>query len=643
MTAALLLLGAASFAEIVLKDLGGGKVSITFLFEHSASEMNVIGSFDNWTVPGEAMAKNAKGQWEYTLEALSTDEIQYKFFVKDVWIFDEMAPDKKDDGYGGNNGLIVVADILSGATPMKPGAAAVAVASPSGAAGSTVVPRKKVQFGTETYFDSTTVFGTVSGDEEFVESDINAKSVWKFDGDLVPNLPGHLEITAMDGQTKFMTEADAGNAYDGIEAASTGFLINPFYYFGGNKRPALDRLSFGIEGKYLEWETGYMNAGLPARSSFMWKTVTDDTGTVTAGDGYSRFRLGSALRTFGDFNVDAAVMPNKSLDGYFGYLAWLKASYYGVALDFQYDMRSNEKEDSSLYFDVAMRQDYIAGIQLVQDWYFLKGQYLLSRFSPNGAVDSSAQLKRSAYKVALGMDNPGPGIKAIVSYAYRGQYAQLLYGKSEDELGDEMTQKIAFEGAYRYSYAVSAALDADAVMAADEDNLDENVAITAKPALTLDLKMIANVPATLDAYVKGYYNTDPAAGAETFGVNSFGAKLAFEKYNLYYKFDNGTDDRLFNTVLADASVAEGLTLQAGAGLRTGSAAATNAAFTLGAFKVLDAPRAKSPTVYAQFLYNMDPYDGVAKYGFDLNGYGPDSGAAAMDGLANLRFGISWNY
>ncbi len=637
---ALLLLGMSTFAEIVLKDLGGGKVSITFLFKHSASEMNVIGSFDNWTVPGEAMTKNADGLWEYTLEAMATDEIQYKFFVKDVWIFDDQAPDKKDDGYGGNNGLIVVADILSGATPMKPGAAAVAVAAPAGATGTVIAPRKKVQFGTETYFDSTTVLGTVSGDEEFVESDINAKSIWKFDGDLVPNLPGHLEITAMDGQTKFMTEADADNAYDGIEAASTGFIVNPFYYFGGNKRPSLASLSFGIEGSYLEWQTGYMDAGLPARNSYVWETVDPDN---KAGEGYSLFRLGSKLRAFGDFEFDAAVMPNKSLDGYFGYLAWLKASYYGVALDFQYDNRSNEKTDSSLYFDVSMRQDYIAGIQLVQDWYYLRGQYLLSRFAPDGAVDNSAAAKRSAYKAVLGMDDPGLGVKASVSYANRGEFAQLLYGDSDDQLGDPMYQKVAVSGAYRYTYSASWFLDADAQTASDSDNADENVAVTVKPAVELDLKTYINVPAKLNAYVKGFYNTDPASGTDAMGMNSAGAKLAFEKYNLYYKLDNGTADCMFNTLLVDTTVVEGVTLQAGAGVRTGSAANTNAAFTLGAFKTLDAPQAKSPTVYAQFLYNMDPYDGTAEHDFDLDGYGPDSGATALDGLANIRFGISWNY
>ena len=95
MMTALLMLGASAFAEIKLKDLGNGKVAITFLFKHPASEMNVIGTFDNWTVPGEPMTKNADGVWEYTLEALKTDEIQYKFYSKGTWIFDADAPDKR--------------------------------------------------------------------------------------------------------------------------------------------------------------------------------------------------------------------------------------------------------------------------------------------------------------------------------------------------------------------------------------------------------------------------------------------------------------------------------------------------------------------------------------------------------------------
>ncbi|HTH14374.1 MAG TPA: glycogen-binding domain-containing protein, partial [Spirochaetia bacterium] len=109
--AAAFLMGSAAFAEIALKDAGNGQVTITFTYQDDkASEMDVIGSFDNWTAPGEAMTKNPAGLWEKAITAASTDEITYKFYSKGTWITDEKAPDLKDDGYGGHNGLIVVAD-----------------------------------------------------------------------------------------------------------------------------------------------------------------------------------------------------------------------------------------------------------------------------------------------------------------------------------------------------------------------------------------------------------------------------------------------------------------------------------------------------------------------------------------------------
>lgn len=633
--AALLVLGASSFAEIVLKDLGGGKVAITFLFEHHASEMGVIGSFDNWTVPGEAMSKNANGLYEYTMEALATDEIQYKFYTKGVWIYDENAPDKKDDGYGGNNGLIVVADILSGVTPMKPGAAPVI----ADASASSLPTRQKVQFGTETYLDSTTVLRTVSGDEEFVKADLNAKSVWKFDGDLVPNLPGHIEITAMDGQTSVMTEADSDAAFKGFETMATGFIFNPLYYMGGNERPSLAKLSFGIDGSWLEWETGYMDSTLPTHDSVLWTTVRDD---YAAGEGYSQFRLGKAFRSIGPVTVDAAAMPNKSIDGYFGYLYWARASAFGITGEFQYDFRSLEKTDSSLYFDTAMRQDYIAGLEAKKGNLVARGQYLLSRFAPGGEIDTSESSKRSAYEAQAGYENGYSGDKALASYAYRGDYAQMLFADNDDVLGAPMTQKIAFEGLYALTWAYTLGLEAEAVMAAS-DNEDENVAITAKPSAVVDLGKLGVFPAVVSAYASPFYNTDPAEGVDGMGVSAFGARVEYERYNVYYKFDNGTDGYAFNTVLADMAVAEGFVVQAGAGVRLGSAAETAAAFALGTYKALDIPQAKSPTVYAQFLYNMDPYNGTAAYDFDLSDYGPASGPAALDGLANVRFGIGWNY
>jgi hypothetical protein len=633
MMTALLMLGASAFAEIKLKDLGNGKVAITFLFKHPASEMNVIGTFDNWTVPGEPMTKNADGVWEYTLEALKTDEIQYKFYSKGTWIFDADAPDKKDDGYGGNNGLIVVADILSGVTPIKPGAAAVAMSPSSGSFSA----RQKVQFGTETYIENATGFNTISN--TFLQNVLNAKSIWKLSGDLVPKLPANIEITAFNGQAKITDKFDLDTTVKGLETMSSGFLYNPFYYLGGNNKPYLDKLAFGIDGAWLQWKTGYMNSTLPERKSILWNTVTDD---IIAGKGYSLFRLGEDLRELGPIVLDTAIMPNKSLNEYFGYLYWLRASAYGITADFQYDMRSNEKTDASLYFDKAMRQDYIGGLEVIYFDYVFRGQYLLSRFAPGGAIDSSDTIKRSAYKAVAGFENEDLGLKAHIYYSYRGDFAQLLYGKSDDELGTVKTQTIGVDFSKNSFNEIWGAFEASAVLAASDNN-DKNIAISGKISFGADLGIFQIFPVVVDIYAKPFYNTSPAQDVAAFGIRSAGAKAVFEKFNVYYKFDNSTTNCMLNSLLADTTIIPGMTLQAGAGLRTGSAAKTNAAFAIGVYKIINAPMVKSPAVYAQFMYNMDPYEDTANYELKLNDYGPNSGPAALDGQGKLNIGIKWMY
>lgn len=632
---ALLALGTLAFAEIQMKDIGNGKVEITFLFNHPASEMNVIGSFDNWTEPGEPMTKNANGVWEYVLQASTTDEILYKFYSKGTWTFDPDSPDKKDDGFGGNNGLIVVADILSGETPIKPGAVPVVMLSPA-SDGAEQKVRQKVQFGTETYIDNTTVFDTKKN--EFVENSINAKSIWKLEGDLIPNLPGHIEIIAFDGQTKVTQEFDSDPTLDGLELMTAGFLVNPFYYLGGNKRPVLDTFQVGIDGAWLQWQTGYMNASLPKRDSILWNVISSD---IKAGQGYSMFRLGEDLQTLGIVNLDLGLMPNKSLTDYYGLVTWARAQVYGLTLDFQYNMRSNSKDDSNLYFDPIVRQNYIFGLEGLEDALVLRGQYLLARFTPGGAIDSSPVLKRSAYEIEAGYVDSDIGLKALANYAYRGQYAQLFYGENDD-LGTEQTQVIGLDVGYSFTPSFSAALDASMLMAAD-DNKDTNKAIAIKPSVVADLGTLDLYPVRLEAYVNVFYNTEPATDVDAFGLAAFGLKTTLESINVYYKLDNSNKDLMLNSLLADTSLVEGVTIQAGLGYRSGPAAKTNFAAVAGVFKELNAPYAKNPTVYAQFLYNMDPYKNVGGFEYELADFGPDAGASAMDGLGNLRFGINWNY
>ena len=59
------------------------------------------------------MAKNADGKWEVTLKSTMDGVIKYKFWYKGTYIYDFKSPDKIDDGFGGNNGLIEVSKVTA--------------------------------------------------------------------------------------------------------------------------------------------------------------------------------------------------------------------------------------------------------------------------------------------------------------------------------------------------------------------------------------------------------------------------------------------------------------------------------------------------------------------------------------------------
>ena len=175
-------------------------------------------------------------------------------------------------------------------------------------------------------------------------------------------------------------------------------------------------------------------------------------------------------------------------------------------------------------------------------------------------------------------------------------------------------------------------------------------------------------------------NSIPPDGVAVFAATAIGAKVTvsdplkdvIKTLDLYYKWDGSTPNEAFQTLLAEAKVMGDVTTQAGFGYRSGNAAASNTAFVLGASYQVPVPAAKTPTVYAQFVFNMDPYNtgnspvngvnaanptlasayaggpthAIAAFDparFDLSDFGPTNGAKAFDGLGALRVGVEWQF
>ncbi len=660
--AVLFLLGSAVFADVRIKDSGDGKVAITFTHkDDAASEMAVIGSFNSWVEPGVPMARNADGLWELTIEAGLEDEIVYKFFSKGSYIFDFKAPDKKDDGFGGNNGLIIVAEVLAMQAAGGTGA--------SGGSSSAVVPllpgaRKKLSFGTFAFVESDTRFDT-SGGFDPSKSTVDAKSIWKLEGDVVGKMPAFFEITFFDGSTPVWgadglvlpdgTVLPDGLALgDGLEDLASGFVFNPAFWLGKDAdgkdaRPALDKFRFGFDTKYVTYETGYGETWLPGRESTLWETVAAEK---TAADlGYSSFRLGSALRELGDFSFDAALVPNRSLDDFYGLYAYAQAAYGDYELDFQYDLRSLTKTDPLRIFEVLTRQDFIVGARGYLGMLGLSGQFLLSRFTPGGSAEKLPFTDKMAAALKLDYEDFFEMWDGYLGASYRGSAAQLLYqdGDGNDAvLGAEETLGLDLGGSIRLGHWMRGKLDAGATLSS-VDLFAGNIAVEARPGLAIDVSLLAKRPLTAELYADLSYDTLPASGEAAFdfvqaGLAAHAGDLVpglLETVDLWYGLSNGAT--MWNTLLAELGFAKGLTAQLGGGFRSGDAVTNPVGALAGVTWLVPAPAAKSPTVYAQFVWNMDPYDADALTGFDLTDNLPTSGVAASESEAAFRAGIVWSF
>ena len=102
------------FADVTVKKLDNGTAEVTFFYGNPrATEVLLAGDFNNWQNGAEAMTKTDKG---FTITKIFkvTDELRYKFISDGNWTTDLKAPDFVDDGFGGKNSHVVIADMISG-------------------------------------------------------------------------------------------------------------------------------------------------------------------------------------------------------------------------------------------------------------------------------------------------------------------------------------------------------------------------------------------------------------------------------------------------------------------------------------------------------------------------------------------------
>ena len=770
-----LLLGIGSaFADVTVKKLADGNVEVTFFYGNPrATEVLLAGDFNNWQNGAEAMTKTDKG-FTITKTFKATDELRYKFISDGNWTTDLKAPDFVDDGFGGKNSHVVIADMLGGDDDAAASKAKINFISWS-------------MFGVQANYKTQ---GAVDKTEKGLDLDsvtIGAKSYNKFAGNFLPNCPVYIEIALAETEM----EDYAGNtseklnylyrkdAYDnetvewsdGLKNLVNGIFGNPIAYLAGTtnnqdnagswgslpgpgSNPFLGHLKFGFNTPYINFLTGFNFAKPDVRQAITWKTIDGnwDAGYHHVG-GFNVFSLGSksvaALEEATGLTFDIGFAPNRTADRKgtkYGYWGWAGVKKDDLVIDFQ----TNGMYGNDYLFYDPVEHDFILGA---------KDTFAAGDGKLNVAVQGliATHQKSSADIIADGASNTTDyfgystdvfyrsgdfdGIKNIaanvqvgykadmfganVEYRFRGAQASMLYLRENHDdgtfdlsetLGNVNTQRIAFNGFVNPLEALSINLGVEAEMAlekldTDDDytkgyeanvqswyatrcsdyvdphlGIDSGAEFTFNPAVSYKItdSMSVSVDATLNynafTYTKGWEEYKKAESDDIAKYGASDSRFRFKKagltfnmtpdsdivkgVNVYYGLDMSNEVRYFNTLVGQVMFPGDVTANLAFGLKTENTASADEsfdsdvnnpfAFAVGVSKRFKAM--KKPTLYAQFVYNMDPFKhfGDGQDQLNMNGanvkgsWAKESTNGSIDpvdwydGRAALRVGIRWD-
>ncbi len=640
---------AYNFADVSVKDIDGTNVEIIITHKNDeASEPNVIGSFNNWIEPGSAMEKNAEGIWEFKLPGLIDDEIIYKFFIDGNYITDENAPDFKDDGFAGENGLIIVADVL--ATPAP-------VVLAEGEKPAPKVYKSKFNFGMYTILGSQSTFVTqemVDKTNKGFETDstgLYAKSFWKMGGTIVPDVKAWFELKVLDAYQPIWAQDARGiispELEDGISSLISGIITNPVNYAGG-QNPELNSVKLGIDSDYVNWETGYGYAKPQGRTAVIWETLNERDGN----NGYMRFDLGSKFQNVGPAKIEFNVTPNV-MNGNLSLLSWLGATIGKTKVDFQYDMKSAATDDLSEIFDKLYHQDFIVGAKTKAGMFDVSAQSLINVYSEE---DFKAE-DHIAGEIKISGPLLGKKLGTTVSYRYTGSGSEMLYGNNDDALGDKGTQLIGLDLSSKSIKDIKIGFYTCVTLA--EEATDETFDhVYIRPYTDVELK---DLNATAKFYGKLNYTWEEnrvyQSNKEKFLFSEFGINFnmndpipGIKNIDFKYGYNNNDEFKLFNTLITSLRMANDLSAEIGLGLRTVKDSDDQTmidennmlGFSVGGSWKVPVRAIKSPLLYGAFVYNMDPYDDGGN-SLAMDGYTTTDGQSKSDGYAQFRLMMKWDF
>ena len=770
-----LILSAANiFADVSVKKLSDGNVEVTFFYGNPrASEVLLAGDFTNWQDGALPMSKGDKG-FSLTKTFKPSDELRYKFISDGNWTTDLKAPSFVDDGFGGKNSHVVIADMLGG--------------DDNGAAKAKINFVSWSMFGVQGNY---TTMGSADKSKKGLDLDsvtFGAKSYNKFVGNFLPNCPVYVEIALAEKELEDYAGNEAGklnyiyrkNAYDvdlvswedGLKDLVSGLFGNPVAYLakadsnadgegssgsrpGPGSNPFLGHLKFGFNTPYINYMTGFNYAKPDVRDAITWTTICSswDAGYQHVG-GFNQFSLGSkavaALEEATGVTFDIGFAPNRTADrkgNKYGYWGWVGAKFNDWVIDFQ----SNGMYDGAYLFDKPVEHDFILGAKNTfatdagQLSVALQGLVATHQMSSAEIVAAGASNTTDYFGYSTdvfyrsgefdGIQNMAAnarvGFKADTwsvnaEYRLRGAQASMLYLRENhddgtfdlsENLGVLNSQRIALDASVNPMEALNISLGATVEMPLEKlgtDNdlvrnyfglnitqdgkgydkegmqswyrsrcgnhmmplfgIDSGMELTLKPAVTYTMDVDSM---TFGAYAdmnfcnyndaEKYYKTSDSNFRVKFAGASFSMKPEYSDLikgvNVYYGFDLSNAVKAFNTLVGKVSLKDDWTVNAAIGIKTKNtlsadnpfnADANNPfAFAVGVSKQFKAM--KKPTVYAQFVYNMDPFkhfgdgqDALNMNRSNVNGSHEKEGVGVIDavdwydGRAAMRVGIRWD-
>ena len=762
---------AGLFADVSAKKNADGTVDVTFFYGNPrASEVLLAGDFTSWQDGALPMTKGEKG-FSITRTFKMGEEARYKFISDGNWTTDLRAPDFVDDGFGGKNSHIVVADL---------------VASDGDDAGA---GKAKINFVSWTMLGVQANYLTQNAKDskdkglDLDSVTLGLKSYDKFTGTFLPNAPFYIEIALAekdiedyDGNTteklnylyrNSSTGKDIVEWEDGLKNLVNGIFANPVAYLSGTNdnsadddgpgsNPFLGHLKFGWNTPYVNFITGFNYAKPDVRQAITWKTVDGnwDAGYNHVG-GFNQFSLGSkvvaALEEATGLTFDIGFAPNKTADRKgtkYGYWGWAGFTKDELAVDFQTNGMYN-----GLLFDDPVEHDFILGakdeFEVGDGKLSVAAQGLIAThqksseeivaFNKADGGDGTMNnyfghstdvwyrtgdfdgIKNMAANVQAGYKTETFG--ANVEYRFRGAQASMLYLRENHDdgtfdlsetLGLLNSQRIEFDGwvkpieALQINLGVTAEMPLEDIATTDDlvkgyianstwgawyagrcassmaplFGVESGAELCFAPEVSYTLE---DYGITIGAYADLNYNAysmeEGGFGADyigekysyadsEFAVEKIGASFSMKPdsdivkgVNVYYGFDLSNDVRWFNTLVGQVNFPMDITANLAFGIKTeNTLSADNSfdsdvnnpfAFAVGVSKQFKA--AKKPILYAQFVYNMDPFkhfgDGQdalnldranVKGSWQKEGKGSIDAVDWYDGRAAMRVGIRWD-